>query len=393
MRDLDQIAAIEALYRSNPRAAALIRRAIFKYAERTASKLGRVVKIMDFCGTHEWTITHYGLRALMPESVELVAGPGCPVCITPSFYIEVAVKLALEGIDVYTYGDAYRLPALRDQAGARSLAEARTVGGNVRVVYSFLEAVRESGEKGRDSAFLGIGFETTAPSYAELFLKGAVPKNLGLITVVRLTPPVALYALRNVEGVSGVIAPGHVSTITGAGAWAALADELGLPTVVSGFEPIDVLISIAEILRQLSEGRAELFIEYRRAVTMEGNVRARRRMSRVLETVDAAWRGIGFVEQSGMRLREEFRDWDALERFGFREPTREEWVYDLPPGCRCADIVIGRAKPTDCPLFQGLCNLDRPYGPCMVGTESTCAIWARFGGGLSERIARELGVD
>jgi len=393
---------IEAAFRSNaPLARKLVEkiRGLAIEAERRLGDASRF-KIMDFCGTHEWTITHFGIRSLMPEQIELVAGPGCPVCVTPSLFVEEAIRLALDGIHVYTYGDVYRLMSIRSVRGASSLSEARALGGRVKVVHSLLDAALDARSHGRDSVFVGIGFETVAPGYAHAVIRGLLPSNLKLMSLVKLTPPAMFHSIEILREkpteppIVGVIAPGHVSTITGAKAWVPVAENYGIPVVVSGFEPLDVLASIAEILKQLSRGEARVAIEYARAVTWHGDLRAQSIVGRAFETVDDAWRGIGFLPKSGLRLRSAFSKYDAFETYGVREVTPENWSYDLPPGCRCAEVVIGKAKPTDCPLFMKRCTPSKPYGPCMVSLEGACAIWARFGsGGLADEIARELGIS
>lgn len=370
---------------------------IHKLAPLAAKRVGQTpIKIMDFCGTHEYTITHYGIRSLMPPEVEIVAGPGCPVCITPAYYVDVAIKLSLEGIRVYTYGDAYKLPGSgRRGHDIRSLEEARAAGGDVVVVYSVLDAVRMARRDRKPSLFLAVGFETTAPATASPVVAGMVPENLKILNVHRLTPPIMRYtfATHRDNPIRGVIAPGHVSTIVGAKAWKFVVEEYGIPTVVAGFEPIDVLLAVLEILRQHIEGRPRLVNEYSRAVKWEGNKRAQKLIDECCEVVDAAWRGIGFVPKSGLAFRDKYRHVDAFHEYGIKELTPEEWKYDLPPGCRCAEVTLGIAKPTDCPLFMKVCTPGTPYGPCMVSSEGACAVWARFGGGgLAEEIARSLGI-
>ncbi|MGC8932853.1 MAG: hydrogenase formation protein HypD [Candidatus Methanodesulfokora sp.] len=371
----------------------IISSAIGEIIKEEASKIGRKVRFMNFCGTHEWTTVHYGLRTLMPENVELVAGPGCPVCITPSYYIEKAIELSMKGIRVYSFGDAYKLPALKSINGARSLSDARSAGGNVSIVYSFLDAVRDAEKYKKESVFLGIGFETTAPSYAILFYNNKVPENLFFMSVLRLTPPAARYALDYAagrgEGVDGVIAPGHVSSVIGSDPWLFIAKDFGIPAVVSGFEPTDVLISVAMLLKMLNRGEADVKIEYKRVVKPYGNVKAKELINRVFEEEDASWRGLGFIEGSGLDLSDDFSDNNA---FLHLVEKQKEWSYDMPPGCRCAEVVLGVAKPTDCPMFMRACTPSNPFGPCMVSMEGTCAVWARFGGGgLADEIAREIG--
>ncbi len=387
---------IERIFRRNTPLAASIKNIICKYAQHIYESTGRPIKIMNFCGTHEWTTVYYGLRTLMPPMVELVAGPGCPVCITPSYYVNRAIELALDGITVYTFGDAYKLPTARPIRGVKSLAEAKALGGKVEIVYGFLDAIRKGLSK--DAVFFGIGFETTAPSYAVPLNKNAVPSRLKFLSVLRLTPPAAEYAIdeainRGLNPVQGIIAPGHVSTVIGAKPWNNLAEKYGIPAVISGFEPIDLLLSIAMILKMLKNGEKKVRIEYTRAVTWEGNKAALKAVNEVFEVRDAAWRGLGFIPMSGWFLREKYAKYDAFTEYGLDPLTPEKWKYDLPPLCRCAEIVLGVAKPTDCQMFMKRCTPSSPWGPCMVSIEGTCAVWARFGGGgLTEDIAKEVGV-
>lgn len=391
---------IEKAFRENRELVKAVIKKINEYSKVLESVYGKDFrfKIMNFCGTHEWTVTHFGIRSLVPKNIELVAGPGCPVCVTPSHFIEEAIKLALDGITVYTYGDTYRLRALNSVRGYRSLSEVRGEG-TVKLVTSLVDAIKDAGKTNRESVFIGIGFETVAPGYASAILKGLVPENLKIMSLVKLTPPAMFYSLEILREkpteppVMGVIAPGHVSTVTGAKAWSVVSENYGIPVVVSGFEPVDVLLSILEILKQLVKGEAKTVIEYKRAVTWHGDLRAQRIVAKVFRVVDDAWRGIGFLPKSGLRLREEYRRYDAFEELGVKEIKPSEWGYDLPPGCRCAEVTLGKAKPTDCPLFMRVCTPDKPYGPCMVSLEGACAIWARFGsGGLADEIAKELSL-
>ncbi len=345
--------------------------------KKLSERLDRPVKIMNFCGTHEWTITHYGLRNLVPRRVELVAGPGCPVCITPGCYIDIAVKLSLEGYTVLTYGDAYKL---KGDTGATpsSLSDARAYGGSVRIVYGFIDAVKIARENPGDYVFLGVGFETTAPSVSTVLETGRAPDNLLVLPVYRLTPPIMRYMLESSESIpiDGIIAPGHVSSIIGASSWEFVARDYGKPIVVAGFEPLDVLLAVAEILRQLVKGEARLVNEYKRVVAWNGNLAAKKSMSRVFREEDAVWRGIGLVPRSGYVLRREYAKNDAIEVLGLHNDIRR-CSKETPPGCKCSEIVLGRAKPTDCPLFLKTCTPEKPYGPCMVSSEGTCYIWAK----------------
>ncbi|HVP23297.1 MAG TPA: hydrogenase formation protein HypD [Conexivisphaerales archaeon] len=392
-RDLS--ADVERYFRTDSGVAHSIAKTIGQIAGELKAKKGMErIRIMNFCGTHEWTTTHYGIRSLLPDNVEMISGPGCPVCVTPANYVDTCIKLALEGVRVYSYGDAFRLPNTRAVSNARSLEEAKALGGDVKVVYSFLDAMRDAREHGKDCVFLGIGFETTTPGYSEPLAHDLVPENLYFLSALRLTPPAASFALEKVGGVDGIIAPGHVSVVTGASAWAPIAERFKTPAVVSGFEPLDLLISVAGLLNQISRGEHKVEIEYSRAVGWEGNQRVMASISKVFREADAAWRGIGVIPASGLEPRREYSRFDAKERFGVRDPTREACMEDLPEGCRCGEVTLGLIRPTDCPLFLAACTAEKPYGPCMVSSEGTCAVWARYGGGgLADRVARETKVS
>lgn len=334
-----------------------------------------VIKVMDFCGTHEWTITSYGLRSLMPENVELVAGPGCPVCVTPGHYVEGLVKLSLEGFNVFTYGDSYKLPSVKG-ARPRSLAEAKMLGGKVTVIYSFLDAIKEASKRrSEEHVFFAVGFETTMPAVAEPIYNRLLPSNLTVLSAHRFTPPIARYLLENVREVKidGIIAPGHVSAVIGYNAWEFLVRDFNIPTVVAGFEPVDVLLAILSILKQRVGGRPALINEYTRVVKPDGSLRAKKTISEVFDIVDSYWRGIGVVPSSGASLKDEFKDHDASLRYGIQEKSD---FSDVLPGCRCGEVTLGKVKPTSCPLFMKSCTPENPYGPCMVSSEGTCRIWA-----------------
>ncbi len=373
-RSLDIIDRIKKLYVTNPIAKDIVR-AIHKVSAEVARKIGESIKIMDFCGTHEWTITHYGIRSLMPPYVELLAGPGCPVCVTPGHYVDHLIKLSMEGIHVYTYGDSYMLPGSKG-SGIKNLAEARARGGKVTVVYSFLDVIKAALKaRSENHVFFAVGFETTMPAVAEPLARRAIPPNLKIMNAHRFTPPVIKYLFDNVKDVRihGVIAPGHVSAITGSETWRFIPEDYGVPTVVSGFEPIDVLITILAILRQLRRGKAELVNEYTRVVQPHGNGEALKSINKAFDIVDSYWRGVGVVPSSGAKIKEPLIDYDAERFYGLKVAAD---FRDVLPGCRCGEVVLGKVKPTDCPLFMKACTPERPYGPCMVSSEGTCRIWA-----------------
>lgn len=325
------------------------------------------VKFCHVCGTHEWTITHSGLRALLPENVSLIAGPGCPVCIVPASEIDEAVWLALNGVTLVTFGDMYRAPGTE-----LSLEDAKSRGGSVRVVYSVRDAViMAKNEPGRDFVFFAIGFETTAPMNAVEI--PSCPDNLSFLVGHRLIPPAMelLAGLDDLE-IDGFIAPGHVSTIIGEKAYRRFPEHYRIPTVIAGFEPLDVLMAVYLLLRQIKKGSAALENEYTRAVTYEGNLKAQAHISKVFDIVDGAWRGIGEIPSSTLRLKKEHSHLDATNKYHIKAgPSR-----DLHPGCSCHLVIIGKITPQECPLFMKACTPEKPKGACMVSGEGTCRIWS-----------------
>jgi len=325
------------------------------------------LKLCHVCGTHEWTITHSGLRSLLPESVSLIAGPGCPVCIVPAQEIDEAVWLALNGVTVVTFGDMYRVPG-----SEFSLEDAKSRGGDVRVVYSVRDAAEmASNGPGMDFVFFAIGFETTAPMNAVEVPRS--PENLSFLVSHRLIPP-AIDFLAEMEdlNIDGVIAPGHVSTVIGMRPYGRFPEEYGMPTVIAGFEPLDVLMGVYMLLRQIESGSPRLENEYSRAVTYEGNVKAQAAVDEVFDAVDGAWRGLGEIPSSALQLKEEFSGKDARERFEIDVGLGR----DIYPGCSCPQVIIGKITPDECPLFMRACTPEKPKGACMVSREGTCNIWA-----------------
>jgi hydrogenase expression/formation protein HypD len=343
-------------------------------AKRVAIKIGqlsrgkRTVKICHVCGTHEWTITHYGLRSLLPENVEVIAGPGCPVCIVPASEIDEAVELALRGITVTCFGDLLRVPG-----STMSLLEAKAGGADVRVVYGCSDAARMAfKEPGNEFAFFAIGFETTSPSTAAEILNRP-PENLSFIVSHRMIPP-AMKLLVEMKDLSldGFIAPGHVSTVIGLRPYEIFPERYNMPVVVAGFEPLDVLMGVYMLVKQLSRDKPLLENEYGRAVHAEGNLRAQKVMKEAFDIEDGKWRGLGNISASRLSLKKEFRIYDAR----LKHCTRVQDGIDTKPGCLCHLVIIGRIKPSACPLFMKECTLQRPVGACMVGMEGTCRIWA-----------------
>jgi len=332
----------------------------------------RPVKIVHVCGTHEIAIAQHGLRSLLPENVEVLEGPGCPVCVTSTQDLDCALKIAERGAILCTFGDMTRVPGTR-----MTLEEARAEGADVRVVLSAADAVEIArGNPEKPVVFFAVGFETTAPGTAAVLLDSP-PDNFFVLMSHKLIPP-ALEALLSAspKEISAFLAPGHVSTVIGAGAYRPIAEKFKIPIVVAGFEPLDILYGISLVLRQLREGRAEVENAYPRAVTEAGNLRAKELFRKVFQVGPAIWRGIGEIPDSGFYLREEFQAHDARKEFGVVGEVGEE----KPPGCRCAEVLMAKAVPTDCPLYGTVCTPLTPVGPCMVGSEGACNIWYRYSG-------------
>ena len=333
-----------------------------------AVKTGKV-KICHVCGTHEWTITHYGLRSLLPENVEVIAGPGCPVCIVPAAEIDEAVQLAQKGIVVTCFGDVLRVPGSQS-----SLLEAKASGADVRIVYAISDALEMAKkETNKQFVFFAVGFETTAPSTAVEAL-GKMPPNFSFLVSHRLIPPAMelLLGIGDLQ-IDGFIAPGHVSAIIGLKPYELFPRVYRMPTVVGGFEPNDVLMSIYMILKQVSEGTARLENEYPRVVKPEGNPKALEIMNQAFKVTGGNWRGIGRLPDSALQLRDSFKDYDAREKFN----VKVEQGRDILLGCECHLVIIGKIKPNECPLFLKACTPAKPVGACMVSSEGTCRVWAK----------------
>ncbi len=347
-----------------------------------ASKLCEYIKkisnqerylIMHVCGTHEATIVRHGLRAILPKNVEVRAGPGCPVCVTNPGEIDAISDLALNhNTCVTTFGDMLRVPGVRG-----SLEKARSSGADIRVVYGIHDAV-EMARKEPDKEFVhfSIGFETTAPTTA-VELISSPPKNFSVFSSHKLIPPAMECLLRIGEiSIDGFICPGHVSTIIGLEPYKPISAEFKVPQVVTGFEPLDVLIAIGMILRQIKDGRAEVENEYGRSVRPYGNKKAVSIMQNVFDSSTSVWRGFGLIPESGLCLREAFSAWDATEKF----TIDSDIAYEMPKGCRCSEVVRGTIYPQECPLFKTECTTLNPIGPCAVSREGACFIAMRYGG-------------
>ncbi len=337
-----------------------------------ATKTGPV-KIMEVCGTHTVSIAKNGLRNVMPENVTLLSGPGCPVCVTANHDIDTAIELSRRPeVIVTTFGDMMKVPG-----SYSSLSREKADGRDVRIVYSPLDALAlAEKEPDREVVFVAVGFETTAPLIASAILR-AQSQGLENFSVfcAHKTVPAALEALINDPDVQidAFILPGHVSTIIGSEPYEFLAQKYGVPGVITGFEPVDVLQGVYMILKQLEDKRAEIEIAYHRGVMPEGNLVAREMVERVFEPVDADWRGIGVIPGTGLGIREEFSAYDAVKKLPVTLPEPREIK-----GCQCGEVLRGITLPFDCKLFARGCTPEHPIGPCMVSSEGSCAAYYRY---------------
>lgn len=333
----------------------------------------RGATLMEVCGTHTVAIARNGIRTLMPEGVRLASGPGCPVCVTSNHDIDKIIALArVDGVTIATFGDMTRVPG-----STSSLLAEQAAGRSVEIVYSPLDALKLAQDNpDRQIVFVGVGFETTTPLVA-MAIKRAKAAGLANFSVygAHKNMPGALEVIINDPElkVDALILPGHVSTIIGVEPYRFLAEKYGVPGVITGFEPVDVLQGVAMIMRQLHEGRADIEIAYSRGVMAEGNPVALAAIGEVFETCASTWRGLGEIPGSGYRIREEYAAFDAMLRFAPEvEPTVEH------KGCRCGDVLRGVIAPNECPLFRTVCSPENPVGPCMVSSEGSCAAYYRY---------------
>jgi hydrogenase expression/formation protein HypD len=330
------------------------------------------VSFMEVCGGHTTTLHKYGLPGLLPSTISLISGPGCPVCVSGQGFIAGLIGLVSDpSVILATYGDLLRIPC-----GGRSLEKERTSGADIRVVWSVMEAL-ELAEQAPEKkiVFAGIGFETTAPITAAAIIhaKDIGLKNFFVCSSHKVMPPALDWIATHSPGIKGFIAPGHVTAITGTGIYEDLVKNNKVGVVVSGFEPADMMLAIAMLVRQAESGRFRVDNGYRRVVRPEGNPRARGMMEEVFEPAGAHWRGLGIIENSGLQIRPGYARYDARKVFGIKEPDISE-----PRGCICGKVITGKARPAECTLFGASCTPENPVGACMVSQEGTCSVWFRF---------------
>ncbi len=331
------------------------------------------IRIMEVCGTHTVSVFRHGIRTVLPGTVSLISGPGCPVCVTSQGDIDAMIALArLPDTIVATFGDMVRVPGTD-----ASLRSEQARGMDVRIVYSTMDALdiaRANLQK--QVVFPGIGFETTAPTVAASILaaKDADIKNYSVYSAHKRVPP-ALDALMTVEGVriDAFLLPGHVSAVIGVKAYGPFFETHGIPAVIAGFEPTDILWGILRLVEMRRDNAPALENAYARIVSQNGNPRAEAVMNRVFENGEAAWRGLGWIPGSGLAIRREFADYDAAARFGIHASDAAP-----PKGCTCGDILIGKLTPPQCPLYKKTCTPVDPVGPCMVSGEGSCAAYYKY---------------
>jgi len=332
------------------------------------------LRFMEVCGTHTVSIFQSGIHTLLPENLVHLTGPGCPVCVTHDREVAAYLELAgRPGVTIATFGDLMRVPGPK----GRNLKAAQADGADVRVVYSPFDALEIARKlPQRQVVFLGIGFETTTPAVAAT-LKVAREQKLANFKVLpfhKLVPPALKGLLSDPDmRIEGFILPGHVSTIIGLEPYAFLGSEFGLPAAIAGFEPLDLLQALLFLVRQKNSGGHEVVNQYRRAVADAGNPKAVQVMYEVFEPSDALWRGIGTIPDSGLAIREEYAEHDAFRALDLELPD----VKPLP-GCRCGDVLKGKMRPDECPLFKKACTPATPVGPCMVSTEGSCAAYFKY---------------
>ena len=341
--------------------------------EQACEEIGREITVMEVCGTHTVSIFRSGIRSTLPTALKLLSGPGCPVCVTDQGYIDTVLELAQrEDCMIATYGDMIRVPG---QAGSLESCDAKA---DVKVVLSSTDALQLARENpGKTVVFVAVGFETTAPATAVAVKEAAAEgvENFCILGGHKLVLPAMRALLDGMnDRVDAFLCPGHVSVIIGSGAFAEIVTDYSRPCVVAGFEPVQIIESLAEICRQLAAGTAELKSMYSAVVTEKGNTAAQDIIAECFEPADGYWRGLGKIEKSVLALRESYRQFDAFERFGLEDRPGQEIE-----GCRCGEVLCGLIEPMQCALFGEGCTPEKPIGPCMVSSEGTCAAWYKYG--------------
>jgi hydrogenase expression/formation protein HypD len=330
------------------------------------------IQLMEVCGTHTVSIFRYGIRGILPERIRLISGPGCPVCVTPNEDIDLAIALSRQkDVIITTFGDMMRVPG-----STSSLQKEKAEGRDIRIIYSSLEVLKIAKEHPENRVvFLAIGFETTSPTIAVAILRAKEEKlyNLFFLNSQKRVPPALLALLQsNQVKIDGFILPGHVTTIIGTNPYQFIAKEFSRPAVVIGFEPLDILLGIWMLAKQIEENRAAVEIQYRRVVHEEGNPIALRKIEEVFEKDESRWRGLGLIPDTGYRFKEPFKEMDVKNFNVEVEPSKEH------PECLCGEVLQGIKSPWECHLFKKVCHPENPVGPCMVSIEGTCHTYFKY---------------
>lgn len=347
---------------------------IVEEIEKEARGYTYPINLMEVCGTHAMAIGKFGIRKLLPENINLLSGPGCPVCVSPNSYIDKAIEFSkIPDTIITTFGDMMKVPG-----SFSSLEKEKVNGAKIEVVYSCLDGLKIAEDNpNKNIIFLGIGFETTAPTIAAT-VKIARERNLKNFFVFsghKLIPPAMEALVKDKEvKIDGFICPGHVSTIIGSAPYMFIPEQYNTPAVIAGFEPVDIFQAIYLLVRKKVRGeKPSVEIQYKRSVRENGNQKALKIMYQVFEISDSQWRGLGNIPESGLRIKKEYERFDAEKNFEVEEKESKEAC-----GCICGDILKGIKKPTECKLFSKVCNPENPVGPCMVSSEGSCAAYYRY---------------
>jgi hydrogenase expression/formation protein HypD len=345
-----------------------------KLIDRIHRRSTKPIQLMEFCGGHTVSIFKYGIRQLLPDTIKMLSGPGCPVCVTANADLDKAIALArLPGVILTSFGDMIRVPG-----SYSSLQVAKAEGCDVRVVYSVLDAIDIArNNPDRPVIFIGIGFETTSPTIAAAVLQAEQEKikNFYILSLSKVCPPIMKSILELGEiKLNGIVCPGHVSAVIGIEPYRFLADDYDIACVVSGFEPLDILLCITMLVEQIENEDYKVEIAYRRGVRPEGNPTAVKCIETVFDTADADWRGIGIVPSSGLKLKARYERFDAEKNFSIDVPPVREHK-----GCLCGSILRGVTTPLECKLFRAVCTPEHPVGPCMVSSEGSCSTYYQYG--------------
>ena len=356
----------------------MLKEKITRSIKKQLEAIGRPVNLMEVCGTHTVAIFRHGIRNLIPKEINLLSGPGCPVCVTPLKDVDTAIAISqLDGVILSTFGDMMRVPGSK-----QSLYHAQAEGAQIRVVYSPIDALNIAlGNNGKTVVFFATGFETTSPSIAGTLFEAdrLGVKEFSIYSAHKLIPP-ALQALVCSDDVKvdGFILPGHVSTIIGSRPYGFIASDYRIPSVITGFEATDILQGIMMLLTQIAANKAAVEIQYKRVVREEGNQKAMSLLYEYFEPCDAHWRGLGVIPRSGLALKKHVKHRDARTIFDMDIPDARE-----PKSCLCGQVLRGVKKPTDCILFGKTCTPEHPVGACMVSTEGSCAAYYRYAPGAN----------